>query len=144
MEVGQSSSPLITTPQPTTIPNPIQNYAILLKPSALNAPMQPATNVALKPIEYLHGEPIVRWKKQEVRKSIAQQGLNLAVLGMFSYGKPGIHELRKVLPIQCELKGPCSVSLIEDNHVLVKLSLIEDYIHLLSKPAYYLRIQKEM
>ncbi|OIT05382.1 hypothetical protein A4A49_40637 [Nicotiana attenuata] len=106
--------------------------------------MQHATNVALKPIEYLHGEPIVRWKKQEVRQSIAQQGLNLAVLGKFSYGKPGIHGLRKVLPIQCELKSPCSVGLIEDSHVLIKLSLMEDYIHLLSKPAYYLRTQNEM
>ncbi|OIT05383.1 hypothetical protein A4A49_65159, partial [Nicotiana attenuata] len=144
MEVGQSSPPPILSPQPATIPNTIQNYANLLKPNALNAPMQHATNVALKPIEYLHGEPIVRWKKQEVRQSIAQQGLNLAVLGKFSYGKPGIHGLRKVLPIQCELKSPCSVGLIEDSHVLIKLSLMEDYIHLLSKPAYYLRTQNEM
>ncbi|XP_070005549.1 uncharacterized protein [Nicotiana sylvestris] len=144
MEVGQSSSPPITSPQPSTIPNPIQNYANLLKPNALNAPMQTVPNVAIKHIEYLHGEPIVRWKKQELRQSIAQQGLNLAVLGKFSYGKPGIHDLRKALPTQCELKGPCSVGLIEHNHVLIKLSLMEDYIHLLSKPAYYLKIYNEM
>ncbi|OIT01021.1 hypothetical protein A4A49_21334 [Nicotiana attenuata] len=43
--------------------------------------MQHVPNVALKPIEYLHGEPIVRWKKQEVRQSIAQQRLHMAVLG---------------------------------------------------------------
>ncbi|OIT21316.1 hypothetical protein A4A49_56898, partial [Nicotiana attenuata] len=143
-EVGQSSYPPL---QPLTAPtnnNPIQNYAQLLKPNALNAPMQPVPNVALKPTEYLHGEPIVRWKIQEVCQSISQQGLNLAVLGKFSYGKPWIHDLRKVLPIQCELKSPCSVGLIEDSHVLIKLLLMEDCIHLLSKPAYYLKIQNEM
>lgn len=76
------------------------NYANLLKTQALNAPMQ-ITHVNLKPVEYLHGEPIVWWKKIEVKQSIAQQGLQLVVLRMFSYGKLVIQELRKVIPIQC-------------------------------------------
>ncbi|OIS96088.1 hypothetical protein A4A49_10501 [Nicotiana attenuata] len=52
---------------------------------------------------------MVRWKKSEVKQSIIQQGWHLAVLGKFSYGKPVIQELRKAIPIQCELKGSCSV-----------------------------------
>lgn len=63
---------------------------------------------------------------------------------MFSYGIPVIQELRKVIPIQYELKGPYSVGFIEDSHVLIKLSLKEDYIHLLSKPTFYLKAQGDM
>ncbi|OIT22801.1 hypothetical protein A4A49_31374 [Nicotiana attenuata] len=106
--------------------------------------MRSLTHVALKQIEYLHGEPIVYWKKNEVKQPISQQGLQLAVLGKFSYGKPVIQELRKAIPIQCELKGPCSIGLIKDCDVLIKLSLMEDYIHLLSKPAFCLKVQGDM
>ncbi|OIT05238.1 hypothetical protein A4A49_65316 [Nicotiana attenuata] len=135
MEVGQSSPNHKPLPQTSTNPNPIQNYAKLLHPQAINAPMH-VNSVNLKPVELLHGEPMVRWKTLEVKQSIMQQGLHLEGLGKFSYGKPAIQELRKAIPIQCELKGSCSVGLIEDSHVLIKLSLMEDYIHLLSKPAF--------
>ncbi|OIS95873.1 hypothetical protein A4A49_00859 [Nicotiana attenuata] len=47
---------------------------------------------------------MVRWKKSEVKQSILQQGLHLAVLGKFSYGKPVIQELRKAIP-NVSLKG---------------------------------------
>ncbi|XP_075083562.1 uncharacterized protein LOC142167296 [Nicotiana tabacum] len=120
------------------------DYSKLLKPTAINAPMQTFATLSLKPVELLHGEPIVKWKKQEVKQSIVQQGLLLAVLGKVSYGKPVISELRKVIPIQCEIKGHCSVGLIEDNHVLIRLSLLEDYVHLLSKPIFYLKAQLYM
>ncbi|OIT08019.1 hypothetical protein A4A49_62846, partial [Nicotiana attenuata] len=142
MEVGQSSFNPKPLPQIASNPNPIQNYAKLLQPQAFNAPMH-VNSINLKPVELLHGEPMVRWKKSEVKKSIIQQGFHLAVLGKFSYGKPVIQELRKAIPIQCELKGSCLVGLIEDSHVLIKLSFMEDYIHLLSKPAFYLKAQGE-
>lgn len=106
--------------------------------------MQTLPLVLIKPVEYLYGEPIIRWMKEEVKQSIVKQGLQLAVLGMFSYGKPVIMELRKVIPIQRELKGACSIGLIADNHVLIKLSLMGDYVHMLSKPAFYLKTQGEM
>lgn len=83
--------------------------------------MQPLPIENIKPIEYLRGEPIVIWKKTEVRQSITQQGLQLAVFGKFSYGKSVINEVRKVIPIQCEVKGHYSIGLIEDNHILSSL-----------------------
>ncbi|XP_019240366.1 PREDICTED: uncharacterized protein LOC109220355 [Nicotiana attenuata] len=127
-EVGPSSpsplQPFPTSTNPNTNPNPPKTYANLLNPTVINTHMQ--TLATLKPIEFLHGEPIVKWKKQEVKQSIVQQGLQLAVLGKFSYGKPVI------------------VGLIEDNHVLIRLSLLEDYVHLLSNPAFYLKAQLDM
>lgn len=130
MEVGQSSLTAIQSLQTPTNPILILNYVKLLKPQALNSPMQ-VTNANLKLVEYLHGEPMMRGKKTEVKQLIVQQGLHLAVLGKFSYGKPMIQELRKVIPIQCELKGPFAIGLIVDTYVLIKLLLMEDYIHLL-------------
>lgn len=100
-------------------------------------------SVQIKPVEYLHGEPLILWKKSEENQSITQQGLQLAVWGKLPYGKPVIQELRKAIPIQCEIKGPYSIGLIQDTHVLIKLSLMEDYIHLLSKPAFYLKAQRD-
>lgn len=81
-------------------------------------------------------------EKIKVRQSIAQQGLQLAVLGKFSYEKHVIQELG--ILIQCKLKGPCSIGLIEDTYVLIKLSFMEEYIHLLSKLAFYLKAQGDM
>lgn len=106
--------------------------------------MQPVLVVTIKPIEYIHGEKFLRWKKPEVRQSITQHGLQLAVLGKVLCGKPMIHELRKVIPIQYELNGPCLIELIEDNHVLIKITLMEDYVHLLFKSAFYLKAQGDM
>lgn len=100
MEVGQSSLTSKHPTQTSTNPSLIPNYANLLQLQALNALMH-LTNVNLKPLEYLHDEPMVRWKKTKVQQSIVQQGLHLVVMGNVSYGKPGIQELRKVNPIQC-------------------------------------------
>lgn len=106
--------------------------------------MQTLAKIPIKTVEFLHGEPIIKWKKTKVKQTIVQHGLQLAVLGKFSYGKHVITKLRKAIPIQCELKGDCSTSLIEDNHVLIRLSLMEHYVHLHSKPAFYLKAQGVM
>lgn len=87
---------------------------------------------------------MIRWKKQEVRQSINHQGLQLAVLGKFSYGNLDIHELQKAITIQCEVKVPCLIGLTEDTHLLIKFSLMEDYVHPFSKPAFYLNIQGDI
>lgn len=58
-----------------------------------------------KPISYLHGEPQVIWDQAEINQMIINENLKYAVIGKFSYGWPDIHELRKAIPKQCELKG---------------------------------------
>jgi len=108
-------------------------YAEKLKPKTFQ--YQP---IPLKPITYLHGEPQVIWEQEEVNQMIVNENLEYAVIGKFSYGWPDIQDLRKLIPKQCELKGDCNIRLLSNRHVLIRATLLEDYIHLLSKPAFYI------
>ncbi|KAH0705670.1 hypothetical protein KY289_010746 [Solanum tuberosum] len=69
---------------------------------------------------------------------IINENLEYAVIGKFSYGWPDIQALRKLIPKQCELKGECKIGLLSNRHVLIRATLLEDYVHLLSKPAFYI------
>ncbi|KAH0658120.1 hypothetical protein KY289_026868 [Solanum tuberosum] len=89
---------------------------------------------------YLHGEPQIIGKSSEVQQMIIQENLHYAILGKFSYDKPDLHELCKVIPVQCEIKGPCNIGLLENKHVLIRLSLLEDYVKMMSTPSYYLKV----
>uniref|UniRef100_M1BH23 Non-LTR retroelement reverse transcriptase n=1 Tax=Solanum tuberosum TaxID=4113 RepID=M1BH23_SOLTU len=108
-------------------------YAEKLKPKT--AHIKP---IPLKPITYLHGEPQVIWEQDEVEQMIVNENLEYAVVGKFSYGWPEIQDLRKLIPKQCELKGDCNIGLLSNRHVLIKATLLEDYVHLLSKPAFFI------
>ncbi|KAH0658017.1 hypothetical protein KY289_026765 [Solanum tuberosum] len=105
-------------------------YAEKLKPKT--SQYQP---IPLKPITYLHGEPQVIWEQEEVNQMIVNENLEYAVIGKFSYGWPDIQDLRKLIPKQCELKGDCNIGLLSNRHVLIRATLLEDYVHLLSKPV---------
>ncbi|KAG5601145.1 hypothetical protein H5410_032515 [Solanum commersonii] len=86
----------------TTIPQNIIQYATLLKPK----PTAPSIiNVPPKLVFLLHGEPSITWKTSEVRLMIVKENLQYAIVGNFSYGKPEIKELRKVILGQCGVKS---------------------------------------
>ncbi|KAG5615945.1 hypothetical protein H5410_015769 [Solanum commersonii] len=46
--------------------------------------------------------------------------------------------LRKAIPSQCGIKGECMVGLLQNRHVLIRLSYMEDYINIISKGVYYI------
>ncbi|WMV47178.1 hypothetical protein MTR67_040563 [Solanum verrucosum] len=69
---------------------------------------------------------------------IINENLEFAVIGKFSYGWPDIQELRKLIPKQCELKGECKIGLLSNKHIMIQATLLEDYVHLLSKPVFYI------
>ncbi|WMV41340.1 hypothetical protein MTR67_034725 [Solanum verrucosum] len=92
----------------------------------------------MKPVAYLHGEPRVIWEEDEVEQMIIKENLEFAVIGKFSYGWPDIQDLRKIIPKQCELKGECNIGLLSNRYILIRASCLEDYVNLLSKPAYYI------
>lgn len=71
---------------------------------------------------------------------ITNENLEYVVIGKFSYGWPSIHDLRNLIPNQCDLKGECSIGLLSNKHILIRTSLLEDYVNLLSKPAFILVI----
>ncbi|KAH0743368.1 hypothetical protein KY290_031361 [Solanum tuberosum] len=105
---------------------------------AVVRPSREANVTALKPIVYLHGEPRIVWKEEEVDRMIVKENLEYAVIGKFSYGWPEIQELRKLIPKQCDLKGECNIGLLSNRHILIRASYLEDYVNLLSKPAFYI------
>ncbi|WMV26801.1 hypothetical protein MTR67_020186 [Solanum verrucosum] len=69
---------------------------------------------------------------------IIKENLQYAILGKFSYGWPEIQELRTLIPKQCDLKGECNIGLLRNRYVLIRASLMEDYVNLLSKPVFYI------
>ncbi|KAG5605256.1 hypothetical protein H5410_026748 [Solanum commersonii] len=84
-------------------------------PSYANSLRQKKSNIKrlpLKPISYLHGEPQVIWEVEEVNQMIVNENLEYAVIGSFR--------------------------LLSNKHVLIRATLLEDYVHLLSKPAFYI------
>lgn len=43
-----------------------------------------------------------------------------------------------MIPKQCELKGECKIELLSNRYILIRATLLEDYVHQLSKTAFYI------
>ncbi|KAG5591557.1 hypothetical protein H5410_042071 [Solanum commersonii] len=130
MRLWRSSGPPLLEGDPSLCP---KTFADLLK-----QPKTQVKSIPMKPVSYLHGEPQIIWDRSEIDQMIINENLEYAVIGKFSYGWPDIHELRSAIPKQCEMKGECKIGLLCNRHVLIRASLLEDYVHLLSKPAFYI------
>ncbi|KAF3678420.1 hypothetical protein FXO37_04393 [Capsicum annuum] len=111
-------------------------YATFLKPTP-----SITKSIPPKPISYLHGEPRILWEQEEFDQMIVNEKLQYAVIEKFSYGWPEIQDLRKLIPKQYELKEECNKGLLSNMHVLIRASHLEDYVHLLSKPTFYINHQ---
>ncbi|KAK4343228.1 hypothetical protein RND71_036322 [Anisodus tanguticus] len=151
MAIAASGRPPPEVVQPPTvsptIPTPL-DYSKLFKPSPMNHHVFAAggqnpssgggnttpSQVPFKPVTYLHGEPTIRFNKEEIELMVNQQDLRFAVVGKFSFGWPEISSLRTSIPKQCELKGEVRIGLLCNRHVLIRCSLFEDYLTLMSKP----------
>ncbi|KAF3628036.1 hypothetical protein FXO38_03314 [Capsicum annuum] len=102
-----------------------------------------ATNIIsssynLNRIAYLHGEPRIVWEEEEINQMIIKEDLQYAVIGKFSYGRPDIQDLRRLIPKQCGLKGEINIGLLSNRYILIRASKLEDYVNLLSKPQFYI------
>lgn len=73
-----------------------------------------------------------------MEQMIVNENLQYAVIGKFSYGRHDIQELRQLIPKQCELKGECNIGVLNNRHILIRATNMEDYVNLLSKLAYYI------
>ncbi|KAG5568645.1 hypothetical protein H5410_064340 [Solanum commersonii] len=71
-----------------------------------------------------------------------KENLQFAIIGKFSYGKPDIAELRKAIPSQCGIKGDCSIGVLDTRHILIRLTIMEDYVHVLSSAAFYIKAKE--
>ncbi|KAG5577887.1 hypothetical protein H5410_058021 [Solanum commersonii] len=131
LEVGPPLHILSNTGQTSTT-----SFANTIKP---NKPTHKP--IPMKQVTYLHGEPRVIWDEDEVDQMIANEDLQYAVIGKFSYGWSVIHELRRLIPKQCGLQGEVNIGLLANRYVLIRATEMEDYVTLLSKPQFYISHQ---
>ncbi|MCE3051026.1 hypothetical protein HAX54_048779, partial [Datura stramonium] len=118
-------------PSNPTTPSYIKSF-IPEKDKTVNA-------IPIKEINYAHGKPIILWEEEEVNSMIEQENLQFALIGKFSYGWQKLDEIRKIIPLQCEVKVECKIGFLRDRHILIRLSTMKDYVHIMSKLAYFLR-----
>lgn len=62
--------------------------------------------------------------------------LQYAFIGKFSYDKPNIDELRRVIQSQYGIKSSWITGVLDTRHILLRLSTLEDYEHILSTKAF--------
>ncbi|WMV36933.1 hypothetical protein MTR67_030318 [Solanum verrucosum] len=79
----------------------------------------------------------------EVNEFSIEEGLHQAIILKFSYGKPVLHELRKVLPKQLDIKGHCNIGQLEFRHLLIRFDLYEDFVQGLSRNSGYIKFNGE-
>ncbi|KAG5581764.1 hypothetical protein H5410_052391 [Solanum commersonii] len=111
---------------------------ILMYANKVKAKSSQYMSVSMKQVAYLHGEPRIKWEGEEVEQMIINEDLQFAVIGKFSYEWPDIQDLRRLIPKQCELKGNVNIGLLSNTYVLIRTTLLEDYVTLLSKPQFYI------
>lgn len=133
-----TGQPALGAAQALTIAaNPmVKSYA-----AAVQSKEEEKIPIPKKQITYLHGEPRIVWEEDEVSQMIKNEKQQYAVIGKFSYGWPDIHELRRLLPKQCGLKSECTIGYLSNRYILIRASCMEDYVHLLSKPIFYIEHQ---
>lgn len=66
------------------------------------------------------------------------ENLQYVVVGKFSYGLPELEDLRFQIPKQCNIKGECKIGLMRNRHILMRFSLMEDFVNILAKNVYYI------
>ncbi|KAK4338781.1 hypothetical protein RND71_040243 [Anisodus tanguticus] len=124
MAIAATGRPPPEVVQPPSTSTPPLSYAAILKSS----PTNPTPTVAVE-----NGD------KQELEVTIHHQELQHSVVGKFSHGWPEIHYLRMEIPKQCELKAEVKIGLLCNRHVLIRCSLFEDYVTLMSKPCFLIQ-----
>ncbi|KAK4348318.1 hypothetical protein RND71_031073 [Anisodus tanguticus] len=70
---------------------------------------------------------------------VAHEELEFIVVAKFSYEFPDFQGLSNSIPTQCELKGRVQVGLLCNRHILIRCSMLEDYVALLSKPIWQIK-----
>ncbi|XP_009801511.1 uncharacterized protein [Nicotiana sylvestris] len=98
-----------------------------------------STKIDLNPVKFVHGELIIEFTMEEVKQFTIEEGLHQAVIMKFSYGKPDVHDLYKLIPKQYDIKGMCNIGQLEFRHILVRFNLFEDYVQFLSRSVGYIK-----
>lgn len=123
----------------TESPSKKLNFVSTLQPKHSLAKNHPnIIPIPRKQVEYVEDITVIQWTKEEVNRMDKIEILQYTVIGKFSYDWPAIEELRKNILKQCGIKGNCQIGVLQNRHVLIKCELLEDFVNLMSKSAYYI------
>ena len=103
-------------------PRPIKSFV-----DVLGVGNNQQDGVPIKPLGSYQGMPAIIFSKEEI--AIMAAPFKLSLIGKFSFGRPSMESIRKFFT-SLSLKGNWQVSLLDKRHVLIKLSLEEDYTRL--------------
>lgn len=81
----------------------------------------------------------MKFTETEVDRMSAIEGLQYAVVCKFLYGWPDLQELRRIIPAQCGIKEKCNIGLLRDRHILIRMTLWQDFLDFTSKSVYYVK-----
>ncbi|KAH9750076.1 hypothetical protein KPL70_005587 [Citrus sinensis] len=121
----------------------IINPASILNPDALPHPQKSFSDVVsgpkdssipFKPASLMRGEPAVIFTTEEI--AAMAEPFKLALVGKFSFGRPSMDIIRKFF-VSLGLKGNSQISLLDNRHILIKLSLEEDYSRIWVRQTWY-------
>lgn len=114
-------------------------YADILKMKNASEKLQySVAPIPIKKVCYNNGTPRIIWTEEEVDRMNIIENLQYAVVGKFSYGWPELEDLRFQIPKQCNIKGECKIGLLRNRHILMRFTLQEDFINMMSKSGYYI------
>ncbi|XP_071928035.1 uncharacterized protein [Coffea arabica] len=85
-------------------------------------------------VSSFRGEPALRMSQEDML--CLAEPFRHALVGRFGFSRPSMDLIRKFF-ISLGLKGDCSVGLLDQNHVLIRPSLQEDYTRLFVRRLWY-------
>ncbi|KAH0746168.1 hypothetical protein KY285_007825 [Solanum tuberosum] len=105
---------------------------------SLNQTVQQSYESLRKDFSMVEGIPQIKWTEEEVDRMNQLEDLQFAVIGKFMYEWNDLEELRRIIPLQCGVKGGCQIVLFLSKHILIRLTEHEDFINIISKDAFYI------
>jgi len=96
-------------------------------------------HIPIKDITYIHGDPTILWKEEEVQVMIIKEELRYAIPANFSYGWSNLEKIRKLILYGVRFKPECKEGFLSDRHILIRLTNMKDYVHVMSKLTYFLK-----
>ncbi|WMV25336.1 hypothetical protein MTR67_018721 [Solanum verrucosum] len=74
---------------------------------------------------------------------IIKEGLQYAITENFSYGWSNLEKICKLVLYGVRFKHECKEGFLSDRHILLRLTNMKDYVHVISKPTYFLKAKDQ-
>lgn len=81
----------------------------------------------------------MKYTEATIERMDVIEGLQYAIVGKLLYGWPDLQQLRRLVPIQCGIKGECNIGYLRDKNVLIRMTLWQDFLNFTSKSAHYIK-----